>query len=188
MTFLIRTSWRPEAFNRCINSIEKFAPYSNIIVSYDNVCAVSYIPVWFDKIKVEKSHEPFFYNLYLNDLLDAADEPGHIIFIDDDDYLIHSLPEFEAGKSYIAPFMRGSFQKPTAIQIKRKIISRGYIGLPSLVLWWSHKHHVNFIADEYADFTAIKNLSEKVNLTFLNTPLIKSEKRNFGVTESLDVR
>ena len=95
---LVRTANRPNAFNRCIASIEK-QNYENIniLVSYQNAVSFKYIvpqKVYAYKVSASEKIKPspqseeygvrFVSNLYINDLQDKVKE-GFVIILDDDD-------------------------------------------------------------------------------------------------------
>lgn len=101
INILTRTSGRPLAFKRCHESI-KNQTYQNVrhIVSIDNLEDEEYVKEYgVDYFFMDKnviSKEPdisdpktgprFIYNLYLNKLIEKAND-GWIIILDDDDYL-----------------------------------------------------------------------------------------------------
>jgi hypothetical protein len=156
----------------------------NVIVCYDDLRAKEYLPM---PAKYVGGREPvgFFYNLYCNDLLELVETPGHILFLDDDDEIIpDSIGKFmsvaKEGESYIVPFTRGDFQKPTPTQMFGHVLAQGYCGLPNMVLWSGHKDQIRFDNSELADFKALKMLP---NPRWLNIPIVASRRRNRGVKE-----
>lgn len=206
LNILIRTSYRPEAFTKCIHSIltayigcERFLNLT-IVIGYDQKIAGKYM--WENALLIDKANinfklvdlcgiadreNPFFYNLYCNNLLSEIDS-GHSIFIDDDDImisenLIRIIPHLKRNESLVIPFMRGDFQKPTHNMMLRKKITMGYIGMPCIVIWHEHIKHINFIASEVSDFQAINSLSIMTNLSWVEIPLVKSFKRSLGILE-----
>ena len=92
INILIRTTYRPNAFLKCINSIlkQKYDHY-RVIICYDDERCKEYTDQYeqysnFKIIKapdVDKKQE-CFYNLYCNRLLNYVSD-GWIIFLDDDD-------------------------------------------------------------------------------------------------------
>lgn len=188
LNILIRTSFRPEAFRRCIDSIPR-TPEVRIVVSYDDEAALQYIPNWVTKVDVTHLYAPetpFWYNTYCNALLEQV-ETGHGLFLDDDDIFISksSIKLLEA-TSYIIPFLRGvNFTpKPTLAQMQAKKIVAGYCGLPSLLFAAEHRNLLHFYSGELADFNAIKAFSLVCpNLKWVNIPLVRSFARNLGKLE-----
>lgn len=104
INILVRTSKRPNYFNRCYKSI-KNQTYKKIhlIVNYDNNKTLKYLKYYqVDKItpfrvknknkfKIQKKTDDinchlFLYNLYFNYMYQYC-KPGYIIFMDDDDIL-----------------------------------------------------------------------------------------------------
>jgi hypothetical protein len=195
LNIIIRTSYRPAAFARCFNSIIHNLPLIGdpfkITVGYDNQEALSYLLPkshlinLVDLTKEEKKPGTFFYNRYLNRLLKEVDE-GHVIFLDDDDQILNgSLVQIQnqlvSGKSYLIPFLRNSFQKPTPLQMKLKKLFPGYVGLPCLILDSSHRSLISFDDTELSDYKAIKMIEEKLH--WLNIPVVLSRERGFGKIE-----
>lgn len=185
ITPLIRTHGRPRQFAKCLAS----AMFENLlsVVSCDRAEDIAYASGYaVDKIIfIEQSDSPFGYNLYCNELLNHIGK-GWGLFLDDDDTIITgsiNQLNLQPGKSYIVPFMRGNFEKPDLARRKQKIIQSGYIGLPCLILWHEHKKYINFEATEDADYRVIKHLSTCVNLEWLDIPVVRSEKRNYGKME-----
>lgn len=188
LNILIRTSYRPYAFRRCLDSIPRTSDV-RIIVSYDNEDALQYIPNWVEKVDVTNLYAPstpFWYNTYCNALADQVTE-GHGLFLDDDDVFIGSSKiVLEKGTSYIIPFLRGiNFTpKPTLAQMRAKKIVPGYIGLPSLIFAAEHRNMLHFYSGELADHNAIKAFSLVCpSLRWINIPLVRSFERNLGKLE-----
>jgi len=95
LNILIRTSERPNYFNRLIKTIrsQKYQNY-RLIISADSVFTQSYVKAAGCRfIPVNKLHRSkqstFPWNLYLNTLMEQV-EHGWIMFIDDDDIYAHS--------------------------------------------------------------------------------------------------
>lgn len=157
----------------------------NLIICYDDLRAKEYIvgPAFYVGGKYEGD---FHYNLYCNDLLDQVKEPGHILFLDDDDELINVpqiMDRIEAGKSYIVPFVKGDIQKPLPAQMYGRVLKQGYCGMPNMLLWSGHRQHVKFEASEHADYKAIAALLQQEKVSWLNIPMVKVSKRGRGYTE-----
>ena len=95
INILIRNTYRPSYFPKCINSILNQTNQNfRIIMCYDDENCLEYLEKYknnpkieiFKATEVDKSKEAF-YNLYCNQLLDRV-EKGWIMFLDDDDLLI----------------------------------------------------------------------------------------------------
>ena len=91
---LIRTCYRPNLFNKCINSILK-QNYKNIniVISYDNKKSIDYLKKYnnIDNINyyfIDIKGGEFKYELYQNLLLDKVKD-GFVIFLDDDDCFLN---------------------------------------------------------------------------------------------------
>lgn len=96
INILIRTSNRPEHFQKCIQSIleQKYENY-RIIICYDKEESLTYLKEFendsrmmtYFPISVE-SKEKYRFNLYCNILISKVEE-GWVMFLDDDDMLCH---------------------------------------------------------------------------------------------------
>ena len=97
INILIRNCYRPNLFKKCIQSIlsQKYNNYK-LIMCYDDDRCLEYLEklpkndkiVYFKASNIDKSKQ-YFYNLYMNELLDKVKD-GYIMFLDDDDKLSHS--------------------------------------------------------------------------------------------------
>jgi hypothetical protein len=159
----------------------------NPIVVYDDMRAKEYLigPAAY----VGGKYDPvgFFYNLYCNDLLDLVNEPGHILFLDDDDEIIPGAIaklNLQPNQSYIVPFLRNDFQKPTPAQMFGHVLKEGYCGLPNMLLWSGHKQHVVFDDSELADYKVLQALIKTVPVKWLNIPVVTAGRRNRGLKEN----
>ena len=92
LNILIRTTYRPNYFSKCIDSILS-QDYQNfkIIICYDDIRCLEYLDNHKNNSKIEifevKTHDrqsEAFYNLYCNELLERVND-GWIMFLDDDD-------------------------------------------------------------------------------------------------------
>ena len=90
INILIRNTYRPSTFSKCIVSIltQTYTNYK-IIMCYDDDRCLEYLTPYMTHSKIEifkvnrESEERYFYNLYCNYLLDKVNT-GWIIFLDDD--------------------------------------------------------------------------------------------------------
>lgn len=197
INILIRTSWRPEAFGRCLQSIFEQIPTDvvdfNIIVGYDNPEALQYIPPSIRSMYVQYTGDSEYgYNTYLNSMMrsEFVHKPGYIIFLDDDDTLIQGAfiklgASLMPDRSCIFPFVRpNGFMKPMARMVLLKHIVRGYIGMPCLVLNTDHIPLVEFDDTADADYNAILKLSSQVDLDWYLSPLVSASDRSRGRMEN----
>jgi hypothetical protein len=187
INILIRTSYRPVAFKRLLDSIAN-QTFKNIriLVSYDDDRALSYIPEGIEKIRVYKTEKLFWYDEYVNDLKELVTS-GWFCVIDDEDWLIDNTALERVYKhlmgtsGLICQFSRGGRLKPSNEQIKNKHIVRGKIGMPCLFLHHSHKKAADLDGCRSAsDFHWIKMVSRKVKLKFISEVVVYSEKRSYG--------
>lgn len=188
INILIRTSNRPQAFRRCMDSIEaQRYPNLRIIVSYDNVAALQYISLGAYVIPVYRQPGEYSYNLYCNDLKAAVND-GYFLFLDDDDLLLpgclHQVAPHLTGLGLIVPFLRNNWQRPTAVQMRAKVLRKGHVGLPCIVLHHSLKSVADIGSHESADYDYIKEVSEKVTLKWVSVSLVSAEVRGNGAMET----
>lgn len=188
INILIRTSYRPSLFKRCIDSI-RTQTYQNlrIIVSYDDDRALEYIPEEISKIRVYKSEKPFFYDDYGNSLKEQVTS-GYFFFLDDDDVLASDtaieqlVRNIKNKKGVICQFSRRGHIKPSNSLIRKRQIFRSKVGMPCLLLHHSLKRLVDFDGSVgAADFHWIKAVSKKVELNFVPLVLVYSESRSNGL-------
>jgi hypothetical protein len=96
INILIRNTYRPSYFPKCINSILNQTHQNfKVIMCYDDDDCLEYLDKYKNNPKIEifKATEvnrtgQAFYNLYCNQLLDKV-KKGWIMFLDDDDLLIN---------------------------------------------------------------------------------------------------
>lgn len=189
INILIRTSYRPDLFQRCLDSIRSQTHLNvRIIVSYDDDRAISYIPVDIEKIRVYKNESlPFFYDNYCNELKQMVSS-GFFFFLDDDDVLASDrcleIASKHLKKNYglVMQFSRGGNLKPSSDLIKRNIIKRGSIGMPCLILHSSLKNIADFDGSKgAADYTWIKAVSKRVKLKFIPIVIAFADRRSNGI-------
>lgn len=186
LTLLVRTSYRPQAFSRLLQSVNGEA---NILVSYDNDEALSYIPSSIDIIKVNKQAEAFSYNRYVNDLKQHV--TGWMLVADDDDTIIPGAlrklkPILSAANpgAVLVQFMRGTFLKPHPAIFSERRIKMGHIGFPSLILHSDYKDVAQVGSGEYADYYYIRDVAERAPVKWVsNLPVVSSPARGMGVME-----
>lgn len=194
ITLLIRTSFRPVLFNRCLNSIRSQTHKDiRIVVSYDDERALAYIPDEIEKIRVHKDTSiPFFYDNYCNQLKEMVNS-GYFMFLDDDEYLISdkciAVVSKHLKNSYglICQFSRNGNLKPSNELIKHNIIKRGKIGMPCIFLHHTLKNAADFDGSVgAADYTWIKNISKITKLKFIPVVVAYADRRSNGVLECED--
>lgn len=191
INILIRTSYRPEQFGRCLESI-KSQTYKNVrvIVGYDRIDALSYIPANVEWTFLYADNSvPFFYDLYCNDLKLIVNE-GWFFFLDDDDILttptvLQELAEHLTGphEAVICQFLRNGVPKPADNYIRKRVIWEGKIGLPCLVLHSKHKALSGLDGQKAGDYRYIKEVTDQVNTKFITLPLVSAGARGHGQIE-----
>ncbi len=186
---LIRTSYRPALFRRCLASVRKQRHKAvRIIVAYDDDRALEYIPDDVDRVKVTPDRsKPYFWNLYCNTLKDQVRE-GWFFFLDDDDVIINDealakmnahLTDDPAG-GIICQFLRWGKAKPNDTLMEGRKIIRGLIGMPCIFLHHSQKDLAEFDGRPAADFRFIRAVSERLPLTFIKLIIVKTDRIGKG--------
>lgn len=204
INILTRTSKRPNAFRKCYFSVNKQS-YKNIrhIVSYDNKIDLSYLNgLQIDMVDVseqnlttsaaEKDDEGNLYapyNLYCNTLLEEVTE-GWIMFLDDDDHLLHHRviesivkqlqKNYSENNLYIwqMRYPNGRI-KPTNVQIRNLTLKKNFVGAPCFLFHSKYKNHVKWDAYKAADYRFLKSLVAQIpNKIFLKKVLVQIN--NYG--------
>ena len=190
INILIRTSYRPEQFARCLESIKSQA-YRNIriVVGYDRAAALEYIPVESEKHFVYADNSlPYYYDVYCNELKQLVNE-GWFFFLDDDDVLTcptileELADQLKQSGAVICQFLRNGVPKPRDNYIKNRIIAEGKIGLPCLVLHSKHKALSGLDGQKAGDYRYIKEVTDQVNTKFINLLLVSAGPRGHGQME-----
>lgn len=187
---LVRTSFRPEYFKRCLQSIyDQTHKEINIIVSYDNENALSYIPDNLTKIRVHKSNLVFGYDNYVNDLKEQVTR-GYFFVLDDDEVLANNeciskvVKHLKGNYGLICQFSRAGSIKPSDKLIKQKRITRAKVGMPCLFLHHSLKNIAQLDGSvPAADFHWIKAVSRSVRLKFVPIVVAYCYSRGNGQME-----
>ncbi|AUC82084.1 glycosyltransferase family A protein [Lacinutrix sp. Bg11-31] len=199
LNVLTRTSNRPFGFSNCHKSIIN-QTYNNVnhIVSYDNEKDLDYLKLYnVEKIKVNVNipvvehkdghiHAP--YNLYCNSLLNQV-KSGWIMFLDDDDNLLHNkvLKEIvskikKANDDTIFIWqMRYPDGKilPNEEQFNSKEIKLNTIGSCCIIFHSKYKDEAQWDQWKASDFRFIKALSSKVpNIEWIKKVYVQIN--NFG--------
>lgn len=191
INLLIRTSYRPVLFKRLLDSIYNQTHKNiNIVVSYDDERALSYIPEEINKIRVYKDlSKPYFYDEYCNDLKSQVDN-GFFMFIDDDEVLASNdcleklCIALKNHYGVICQFSRNGRLKPSNELINGRLIRRSKIGMPCIVLHHSCKNIADFDGSvSAADFNWIKAITKKVKLNFVPLVIALADRRSYGVME-----
>lgn len=192
INILIRTSYRPEQFTRCLESI-KGQTYLNIrvVVSYDDDRALEYIPTEIEKIRVlHVTNFPYYYDLYCNNLKPMVTD-GWFLFLDDDDILtsptvLQELTEHLTSphEAIICQFLRNGVPKPADNHIRKGVIREGKIGLPCLVLHSKHKALSGLDGQKAGDYRYIKEVTDQVKTKFITLPLVSAGPRGHGQMET----
>lgn len=195
INILIRTSNRPTAFARCLESIRN-QTYQNIriVVGYDNHEALKYIEkqsfIYSFFIEPDKSL-PYYYDRYCNELKQLV-QFGWFFFLDDDDVLtsptvLQDLSEHLTGphEAIICQFLRNGVAKPADNYIRKGVIREGKIGLPCLVLHSKHKALSGLDGQKAGDYRYIKEVTDQVPTKFITLPLVSAGPRGHGQMETI---
>ncbi len=203
ITILTRTSNRPLGFEKCRKSIEN-QTYKNIrhIVSYDNDKDLDYLSKYkkIEYLKVspivvepkdntKNGHFKFApYNLYCNTLLEMV-KKSWIIFLDDDDMLLHNeviaeiVNEINSCKKNTLLIWRMRYPDgkllPPEDQMDRKVIKMSKIGAPCVAFHSDYKKYAYWDCWKGSDFRIIISLFKKLkHKRWIYKPYIQIN--NFG--------
>lgn len=173
INILIRTH-RPELYKRCI-----------FYVTENDYNGQIEIRKYEDQDYSGDRTQPFFYNLFCNDLKSRVTD-GYFIFLDDDDALIQGslnaiAPYLEPDRPVICQMLRNGRPKPADIYMDKHAVVKGRIGMPCMIIHSKHKDLFTFPATEDADYQWIKTVSEKLDCKFVKIPVVDAGQRNHGV-------
>lgn len=193
INILIRTSYRPAQFARCLGSITN-QTYRNIriVVGFDNLRALEYIPKGIERQMVYADKTlPYYYDFYCNQLK-LNTEIGWFFFLDDDDVLASPtvLQELSThltvlNEAVICQFLRNGVPKPADNYIRKRVIREGKIGLPCLVLHSKHKTLSGLDGQKAGDYRYIKEVTDQVPTKFIALPLVSAGPRGCGQMETI---
>lgn len=187
INILIRTSYRPALFARCIESIEQQTyKHTHVIVGYDNNNALDYIPRGMDKVPVSANKGlPVYYDLYCNELKKYVDT-GWFMFLDDDDVLDRPTALEEITQhltdpgAVICQFLRKGTPKPSDKLIQRREIIEGKIGLPCLFLHADYKNLGQLDGYKSGDYRYILSVTAMVPTKFVPVVVVRTDRRSLG--------
>lgn len=200
LNILIRTSNRPNYFNRLVRNIQA-QTYKNVrlLISADTAQTVAYVrKEGFEPVKVKhlqrSASQTFPWNLYLNHLLDAV-IGGWIIFIDDDDMyadplsletIVRNLPDKNSMLVWQMRFPDGRLV-PNHEHMGTTPFVRKQIAMPCFAFHSKWRKHVRFDGQRAGDFRVSNDLLKYVNVKWLEAPLVQLD--NFGnVGKPIDLK
>jgi glycosyltransferase involved in cell wall biosynthesis len=191
LNILIRTSDRPNYFNRLIKTIrsQKYQNY-RLIISADSSSTESYVKAAGCRfIPVKKLHRSkqftFPWNLYLNTLMGQVKE-GWIMFIDDDDMYAHSyvlnmiaesLPAEDRMLVWKMRFPDGR-TVPGNSHWGKTPFTRAQISMQCFAFHSKWKDHVRFDGQRAGDFRFTNRLLSYVHPEWLDIVAVRLS--NFG--------
>lgn len=187
---LIRHKYRPELFERCINSVAHQTIIKDLHViiccdskearenAYELTRNLKCLVTIFDAI-VQKEF-PFYWNLYSNQLKSVVTE-GWFFYLDNDDYLYDNI-SLEAistkltnpNEGVICQMIRKGRPKPSGDYIENRKIIRGKIGAPCLFLHHSQKFIADWPYGKGADYKWIKEVESKIDLKFVPQVVVRT--------------
>ena len=189
ITILIRTSNRPTQFKRCIESIMNQTYKDFKVIVYVN--GIDYVEENEKITKIidtKKHRRNFFWNLFCNELKLKVNE-GHMFFLDDDDILIDNDVLLRLSKlldentSYICRMKRHNLIMPSKICFENKIVVRGDIGMPCIILHHSDKMKSFFDDRKAGDFRFIRDMRNKTFLKWIDLVLVDVQGEGKGKKE-----
>ena len=191
INILIRTSYRPKYFEKCIKSILN-QQYNNyrIIICYDKDNSLEYLEKYSENSNVFYYHiernlrenpEKYRFNLYCNSLLDKVDK-GYIIFLDDDDCFTHKyvLNIISNNIKSEEDFLIWKFLRPDKLIYPENInnIKLGEIDTTSVCFHSKYKNNARWWNKQYGDFNfynqLLTNKNIKFNIKFIDSTLTQS--------------
>jgi hypothetical protein len=166
INILIRTHpGRTELLSRALNSV------------YEQSYNKTQIEIYYD---ASKSKEPYHYNLFCNELKSRV-KSGYFFFLDSDDYLNtpdvleRIVPHLRPDRALIVQMLRNGRPKPF-----NNAIRRGYIGMPCMVLHYSHQDLADVTAKAEGDYEWIKSVTDQIGYKFVPIVLVNAGKRSHG--------
>lgn len=158
-----------------------------VIVAYDDDRALEYIPENYEKLKVQRTGERYFYDLYCNKLKNLVTE-GYFIFLDDDDYLANHtvierlMPQLKECEANIVKLSRKDKIYP-----RIEVIQSGQIGMPCMVLHHSHKNIANVTAEGRGDSVWILAATKLLPTNFIDLIVVRSDRKGSGKSNIMKV-
>lgn len=192
INILIRTSFRPVQFARCLESIT-CQTYRNIriVVGYDRATALEYIPKNIERHFVYADNSlPYYYDVYCNELKLLVNE-GWFFFLDDDDVLTcptileELADQLKMPGAIICQFLRRGVPKPADNYIQKQVIREGKIGLPCLILHSKYRKLSGLDGQKAGDYRYIKEVTDQVPTKFIALPLVSAGPRGHGQMETI---
>ena len=199
INILMRNTYRPMAFAKCINSILT-QTYKNfkIIMCYDDDRCLEYLRKYEDnkRIDIFKTNNidktlPKFYNLYCNQLLEKVDK-GWIIFLDDDDmFATNDALQTIASRLYTQDHMLfWKFKRPDREIYPDKRVLPDSVASCGYCFHTKHKNLSRWTITQGGDFNYIEGLLRRkdFSLRFINSVLTKTtfnavKPGNYGAKE-----
>jgi glycosyltransferase involved in cell wall biosynthesis len=165
---LIRTSNRPEYFEKCIQSIlRQNYTYFHVYVCYDKKESLSYLEKYDENPQIthffidDASHKKYKFNLYCNTLLDKV-EKGYLLFLDDDNIFIGNraleMINWCSGDHKIITW---NFLRPDRLIYKSDInspLNLGEIDTSNVCICSSIKNDSSWTDEQYGDYNYYKPL------------------------------
>lgn len=178
INILIRTSNRPNQFKKCLDSIcSQDYPNIRILIGYDNAEALRYIPKGLETYFVSADRNiKYFYDLYIQQLMQHVDE-GYILILDDDDLL---NPNILSKLQLEGPGLIVQLQRQHNIVPQNLSFKRGGIGFPCLILHHSLKNISTISGEGAGDSFWIRNILNKVEIPFVPMVVVYSPSKGNG--------
>lgn len=191
INILIRTSNRPEYFEKCIQSIldQTYKEY-HVYVCYDCEESLSYLKKYEEHKQVtyfyvnEDSQEKYKFNLYCNKLLDKVSN-DYIMFIDDDDNFLHKS-SLHVINSYLQNYklITWNFLRPDQLIYKKNMdesLQLGDIDTACVCFHNDLKKHSSWSDKQYGDFnfyTPIFDICKSEEKDYINYTLTGTQFDN----------
>lgn len=191
INILIRSHDRPEQFRRCIESIKSQTHKDvHLIVSQDTKEADTIKTLLdsglsFHLRGIEPTGIPYSWNLYCNILKEQVQD-GWFFYLDSDDYLHDKFCLQRISEKLDNPYVgvmcqykRGPRTKPNTLLIQKGMINpaslkMGKIGGSCIFLHHKQKNIADWKSYRAADYTFIKEVSEKLPLKFVKIVVVQT--------------
>ena len=199
INILIRTTYRPQYFDKCINSIYNQSHQNfKIICCYDDERCLNYLKKYNEKIEYffieNDSNHSYKYNLYMNFLMNKVND-GWIMFLDDDNQFTNKdslkLINFSLNNPDEMLFWKVRINNKIIIPVNLNIIKKGEIDTNGICFHSKFKNLTEWNSIKGGDYDYINRLVKKYNFSKIIFPYILTstiEGANHGIQIAYNFR
>lgn len=187
INILVRIS-RPHLWPRCLASIKEQTFTNWKIIAFIDTDALLDLSDVYGQVghgAIDRT-VPFFFNLFLNDMLAFVPDGWNLILDDDDvlhgpDALTSIAPHLDdTNRPVICQMLRNGMPKPADMYMDRRWVSRGRIGMPCIMFHSKWKATSEFVAAEDADYRFIDRLNTMLSCKFVKHVVVDVGSRPGG--------